>query len=109
MRPQQRNIKVLSHIWIDRPLVALSLHPIDILIGILDVAGLAVNAVLGDDDKSSAVRLHPFVNVGRRVADDFCSAMSLTCRCTGWSSSWLVFVRNAGERRSKVRTSSGFG
>lgn len=50
------------HICVVRPLAALRRHPLDILPRILDVAGFAVNAVLGID-------LQAWCGIGRR--DDF--------------------------------------
>src|SRR6266851_2015102 len=58
-----------SHIRIVRPAAALGRNPGDVPIGILDVASLAVHAVLRVDHESGrASLLHPFVDAGRAIA-----------------------------------------
>ena len=96
-------------------------HPDDVLGRVLDVAGLAVHAVLGVDlqprrarppsrfrtpqQDSSASRARRKPSGSRRSG----TAGSLSVRCAGWSSSWLVLETNTEESRSKVSTPSGFG
>ncbi|EAQ04453.1 hypothetical protein OB2597_09924 [Pseudooceanicola batsensis HTCC2597] len=59
-----------SHIGIIRPVAALGRGPHDVLRRILDVAGLAVDAVLEVDHEARllALFLHELVNTGRAVA-----------------------------------------
>src|SRR6476646_1540480 len=57
-----------SHIRVIGTAATLGRNPNDILIGVLDVAGFAVNAILGIDHEFRAARfLHPFINAGRAV------------------------------------------
>src|SRR6185436_19491039 len=59
-----------SHVGVDGSLAALRRHPVDVLVGVLDVAGLAVHAILRVDYELRRRRplLHPFVNRRRTVA-----------------------------------------
>src|SRR5712691_3609512 len=58
-----------SHIRIARPAAALGRNPGDVLIRVLDVARLAVDAVLRVDHEAGlAPLLHPFVDAGRAIA-----------------------------------------
>src|SRR4051794_924341 len=60
---------VSSHVEIDRPFAALRRRPGYVLVGVLDIAGLAVDAVLRVDDEARLVAfLHPFVDRRRAVA-----------------------------------------
>src|SRR5580700_8310979 len=55
-----------SHCLVIGPAAALRRNPGDIAVRILDVAGFAVNAILGIDDESRCCSLlHPFVDAGR--------------------------------------------
>src|SRR5271170_1317558 len=58
-----------SHIRIIRPAAAFGRYPVDVLVGVLDVAGFAVDAVLRVDDVARlAALLDPFVDAGRAIA-----------------------------------------
>ena len=88
-----------SHIRVIRPAAAFGRNPGDVLIRVLDVAGFAVDAILRVDDEFRRARpprpIHrprpgnsaPTGPAKTSCSDDFCSAMSLTTRCGGWSSS----------------------
>src|SRR5215204_2031982 len=61
--------RLISHIHVVRPAAALGRNPVDVLVRVLDVAGFAVDAVLGVDLVAYAARvLDPFVDPGRAVA-----------------------------------------
>src|SRR3954465_12728584 len=58
-----------SHIRVFRTATAFRRHPGDGAVGILDVAGFTVDAVLRVDDKPRLVALlHPLVDAGRAIA-----------------------------------------
>src|SRR5687768_9517764 len=59
-----------SHVRIIRPSSAFGRDPIDVLGRILDVTGLAVNAILGVDlePRLTAVSLDKFVNARRAIS-----------------------------------------
>src|SRR5262245_66006366 len=58
-----------SHVRIARPAPALGGNPGDVLIRVLDIAGLAVNAVLRVDHVAGPTPLlHPFIDTGRAIA-----------------------------------------
>src|SRR4029453_6532754 len=60
---------IASHIHIVRPAAALGGDPVDVLVRVLDVAGLAVDAVLGVDLIAHApLALDPFIDARRAVA-----------------------------------------
>src|SRR5438477_5203363 len=64
-KPQQ---KLKSHRLIIRPATALWGNPGDVAVGILDIAGFAVDAVLRvDDELRLAGLLDPFIDSGRTV------------------------------------------
>ena len=94
--------------------------PDDVLRRVLDVAGLAVHAVLRVDLQAvvAVVVLHELVDAGRAVAargrrtgqvDATGTAASFSVRCAGWFSSWLVLLMNtcSGGRRSACRPAWG--
>src|SRR5690349_7108225 len=57
-----------SHIWIIRPAAAFGRHPGDVLVGVFDIAGFTVDAVLRVDHKAwLAGFLDPFINGSRAV------------------------------------------
>src|SRR3712207_3051401 len=59
-----------SHIHVVRPAAAFGRHPVDVLVGVLDVACFAVHAVLGVDWVAHADGgriLNPFVDAGRAI------------------------------------------
>ena len=57
-----------SHVLIVGTATALRRDPIDVAIGILDVAGFAVDAILCVDDVArDPALLHPFIHAGRAV------------------------------------------
>src|SRR5215475_511067 len=57
------------HVWIVWPTTAFRWNPGDILVGVLDIASFAVNAVLSIDDKARRAPLFdPFVNTSRAIA-----------------------------------------
>src|SRR6202163_547770 len=57
------------HILVVRPAAALRRDPDDVAVGVLDVAGLAVDAVLRIDDVTRIPLLvDPFIDAGRAVA-----------------------------------------
>lgn len=54
------SVTTVSHAIVFRATAALGRHPVDVLRGVLDVTGLAVNAVLGVDlQPKRIVRLRP--------------------------------------------------
>src|SRR4051812_33593936 len=58
-----------SHRLVIRPAAAFGWNPSDIAVGILDIAGFAVNAVLGIDLEARPARLlDPFIDAGRTIA-----------------------------------------
>ena len=58
-----------SHIGIIRSATAFRRHPADVLVGVFDIAGFAVDAVLRIDDKARLPAVfRPFVNRSRTVA-----------------------------------------
>src|SRR5580693_2963269 len=58
-----------SHIRVIRPAAAFGWHPGDVLVGVLDVAGFAVDAILRVDDEARlATLLDPFVDAGWAIA-----------------------------------------
>src|SRR5262245_60057081 len=58
-----------SHVRIARPAPALGGNPGDVLIRVLDIAGLAVHAVLRVDHVARRTPLlHPFIDPGRAIA-----------------------------------------
>src|SRR5438094_801391 len=64
-----RSIGANSHPRIVRTATALGHHPIDVLVRVLDIAGLAVHAVLSVDDEARlSALLDPLVDAGRAVA-----------------------------------------
>src|SRR5471030_2223701 len=64
-----RDLKLYSHIWVVRAHAALRRHPVDVAVGVLDVAGFAVDAVLRVDDVARLpALLHPLVDAGRAIA-----------------------------------------
>ena len=61
--------EIASHVRIFRPAAALRRHPGDVAVGVLDVAGFAVDAVLRvDHEPRLSALLHPFVDAGRAIA-----------------------------------------
>ena len=111
-----------SHVRVVRPAAAFGRDPHDVLRRVLDVAGLAVHAVLRVDLQPLAVVL---VLARTRTRPPGSSALRgprtcarLTCtgtdgsfsvRCAGWSSAWLVLEMNTEDSRSKVSLPSGLG
>src|SRR5215204_2031979 len=60
--------RLISHIHVVRPAAALGRNPVDVLVRVLDVAGFAVDAVLGVDLVAhAALALDPFVHTRRAV------------------------------------------
>ena len=62
---------LVLHIRVIRPAAAFRRHPVDVLGGILDIAGFAVDAVLGVDLQARLAAIclaHDFVDAGRTVA-----------------------------------------
>src|ERR1700721_1200648 len=58
-----------SHCLVVRPATALRWNPGDVAVGILDVAGFAVDAILGIDHEARARRFfHPLIDTGRAIA-----------------------------------------
>src|SRR5437773_12262793 len=58
----------ISHIRVVRPTATLGRNSGYIFIGVLDIAGFAVDAVLGVDHKFwRAGLLHPFIDTGRAI------------------------------------------
>src|SRR5689334_15968741 len=67
-RYRDRSLRGKSHIWVIGATAAFGRNPDDILVGILDVAGFAVDAILGIDHEFRGTRfLHPFIDAGRAV------------------------------------------
>src|ERR1700726_3615869 len=72
-RYRGRRPHAVTQSWLHRlvigPAAALRWNPGDVAVRILDVAGFAVNAVLGvDDEARPRPLLHPLVNTGRAIA-----------------------------------------
>src|SRR5262249_2759513 len=58
-----------SHVLIVCTAAAIRRHPVNVLIWVLDVASLAVDAILRVDDvRQNAALLYPFINLGGTVA-----------------------------------------
>ena len=111
-----------SHVGVVRPVAALGRRPVDVLERILDVAGLAVDAVLEVDLEArvgAVLVAQHLVDPGRAVAlgglgearevDLDRDAGSFSRRWQGWSSAWLVKEKATLVSRSKESTPSGFG
>ena len=61
-----------SYIGIIRPAAALGRRPVDVLLGVLDVAGFAIDAVLRVDDETrvlarSFIAIDHFIDAGRTI------------------------------------------
>src|SRR5690606_37966666 len=68
MTKERDRVPPLLHIGVNRPLATLRRHPVDVLVGVLDVAGLAVHAILGVDDVDlPAILLHPLIDACRTI------------------------------------------
>src|SRR5215831_8665505 len=64
-----RHIAFRLHGLVVRPAAALWRNPIDVAVGVLHVAGFAVNAVLGVDlEARGSALLHPFIDARRAIA-----------------------------------------